>query len=87
MAIVTPVLPVNQTTAQLNWPQNGAFGSVDAPLIGYVTTATLRTTSTSSSLARWMSNPRSTALGACLGTVDNSTVLELFGEPASPAAA
>jgi arabinosyltransferase C len=38
MAIVTPVLPVNQTTAQLNWPQNGAFGSVDAPLIGYVAT-------------------------------------------------
>ena len=38
MAIVTPVLPVNQTTAQLNWPQNGAFDSVDAPLIGYVAT-------------------------------------------------
>jgi arabinosyltransferase C len=38
LAIVTPVLPVNQTTAQLNWPQNGAFDSVDAPLIGYVAT-------------------------------------------------
>ena len=38
LAIATPVLPVNQTTAQLNWPQNGTFGSVDAPLIGYVAT-------------------------------------------------
>jgi arabinosyltransferase C len=38
LAIATPLLPVNQTTAQLNWPQNGTFGSVDAPLIGYVAT-------------------------------------------------
>ncbi|WP_197519408.1 arabinosyltransferase domain-containing protein, partial [Mycobacterium sp. E2327] len=38
LAIATPVLPVNQTTAQLNWPQNGTFGSVDAPLISYVAT-------------------------------------------------
>ena len=38
LAIITPLLPVTQTTAQLNWPQNGAFESVDAPLIGYVAT-------------------------------------------------
>ena len=38
LAIVTPVLPVEQTTAQLNWPQNGTFNSVEAPLIGYVAT-------------------------------------------------
>ncbi len=38
LAIVTPLLPVKQTTAQLNWPQNGAFASVEAPLIGYVAT-------------------------------------------------
>src|SRR6201997_1218841 len=38
LAIATPLLPVNQTTAQLNWPQNGTFGSVEAPLIGYVAT-------------------------------------------------
>ncbi|OBI53808.1 arabinosyltransferase [Mycobacterium kyorinense] len=38
MAIATPLLPVKQTTAQLNWPQNGVLGSVDAPLIGYVAT-------------------------------------------------
>lgn len=38
LAIATPVLPVNQTTAQLNWPQNATFDSVDAPLIGYVAT-------------------------------------------------
>ena len=31
-------LPVTQTTAQLNWPQNGVLQSVDAPLIGYVAT-------------------------------------------------
>jgi arabinosyltransferase C len=38
LAIVTPLLPVTQTTAELNWPQNGAFDSVEAPLIGYVAT-------------------------------------------------
>src|ERR1700756_5513929 len=39
LAIVTPLLPVTQTTAELNWPQNGTFDSVEAPLIGYVATA------------------------------------------------
>src|SRR6201995_5556224 len=38
LAIATPLLPVSQTTAQLNWPQNGVFDSVEAPLIGYVAT-------------------------------------------------
>ncbi|MDT5018584.1 MAG: arabinosyltransferase [Mycobacterium sp.] len=38
LAIATPLLPVTQTTAQLNWPQNGVMQSVDAPLIGYVAT-------------------------------------------------
>jgi len=37
-AILTPFLPVTQTTAELNWPQDGAYGSVTAPLIGYVAT-------------------------------------------------
>ncbi|WP_051574760.1 arabinosyltransferase domain-containing protein [Mycobacterium sp. URHB0044] len=38
LAIATPLLPVTQTTAKLNWPQNGVLQSVDAPLIGYVAT-------------------------------------------------
>lgn len=38
MAVATPLLPVTQTTAQLNWPQNGVLQSVNAPLIGYVAT-------------------------------------------------
>jgi arabinosyltransferase C len=38
LAIATPLLPVKQTTAQLNWPQNGVFSSVEAPLISYVAT-------------------------------------------------
>lgn len=38
LAIVTPLLPVKQTTAELKWPQNGVFASVQAPLIGYVAT-------------------------------------------------
>ena len=38
LAVATPLLPVNQTTVELNWPQNGVLGSVDAPLIGYVAT-------------------------------------------------
>ena len=35
-AILTPFLPVKQTTAELNWPQDGVLGNVTAPLIGYV---------------------------------------------------
>lgn len=38
LAVATPLLPVNQTTAELNWPQNGVLQSVNAPLIGYVAT-------------------------------------------------
>ncbi|MCT7661593.1 arabinosyltransferase domain-containing protein [Mycobacterium deserti] len=38
LAIATPFLPVEQTTAEINWPQNGVLQSVDAPLIGYVAT-------------------------------------------------
>ena len=38
LALATPFLPVEQTTAELNWPQNGVLQSVDAPLIGYVAT-------------------------------------------------
>ena len=38
LAILTPFLPVTQTTAQLSWPQNGTLSSVTAPLIGYVPT-------------------------------------------------
>ncbi|HTZ14287.1 MAG TPA: arabinosyltransferase EmbB [Mycobacterium sp.] len=33
LSIATPLLPVVQTTAQLNWPQHGQFNSVTAPLI------------------------------------------------------
>ncbi len=38
LAILTPLLPVKQTTAELNWPQNGVLNSVTAPLISYVAT-------------------------------------------------
>ncbi|BBZ02234.1 arabinosyltransferase A [Mycolicibacterium chitae] len=38
LAIATPFLPVEQTTAELNWPQNGQLDSVTAPLISYVAT-------------------------------------------------
>jgi arabinosyltransferase C len=38
LAIATPLLPVKQTTAQLNWPQDGVLNSVTAPLISYVAT-------------------------------------------------
>ncbi len=33
LSVLTPLLPVVQTTATLNWPQNGQFTSVTAPLI------------------------------------------------------
>jgi arabinosyltransferase C len=37
-ALAVPLMPVKQTTAQLNWPQGGVLDSVTAPLIGYVPT-------------------------------------------------
>jgi arabinosyltransferase B len=33
LSVATPLLPVVQTTADLNWPQNGQLKSVTAPLI------------------------------------------------------
>jgi len=33
LSIATPLLPVVQTTANLNWPQNGALSNVTSPLI------------------------------------------------------
>ncbi|MFT3898700.1 MAG: arabinosyltransferase domain-containing protein [Gordonia sp. (in: high G+C Gram-positive bacteria)] len=36
LALATPLMPVNQTTAELSWPQQGALRSVNAPLISYV---------------------------------------------------
>ncbi|MFC9965459.1 arabinosyltransferase domain-containing protein [Nocardia ignorata] len=35
-AVATPFLPVTQTTAQLNWPQNGKLGNLQAPLMSQV---------------------------------------------------
>ncbi|RDI48474.1 arabinosyltransferase domain-containing protein [Nocardia mexicana] len=35
-AIATPFLPVTQTTSEVNWPQNGTVGSVQAPLMSQV---------------------------------------------------
>ncbi len=53
-------------------------------LSGALTTGVLRTMTSRSLLTRSISSPRSTAFGACLGTVDSSTVLP---GPVSPAAA
>ena len=33
LSVLTPLLPVVQTTATLNWPQNGQLSNVTAPLI------------------------------------------------------
>ncbi|MFT4085855.1 MAG: arabinosyltransferase domain-containing protein [Gordonia sp. (in: high G+C Gram-positive bacteria)] len=35
LAVATPMLPVEQTTAEIDWPQGGTVGSVSAPLISY----------------------------------------------------
>ncbi|NMD62845.1 arabinosyltransferase [Nocardia globerula] len=36
LALATPLLPVVQTTAAVNWPQNGVIGDVEAPLMAQV---------------------------------------------------
>jgi arabinosyltransferase C len=67
LAILTPLLPVNQTTAQLNWPQNGSFGSVEAPLIGYV--ATELNVSVPCEAARGLTGPENAGRTVLLSTV------------------
>lgn len=67
LAIATPLLPVNQTTAQLNWPQNGTFESVDAPLIGYV--ATDLSVTVPCQAAAGLAGPKNTAKTVLLSTV------------------
>ena len=36
LSVATPLLPVVQTTATLNWPQGGQMTNVTAPLISQV---------------------------------------------------
>ncbi|SIS22084.1 arabinosyltransferase domain-containing protein [Williamsia sterculiae] len=36
LACLSPLLPVNQSTADLQWPQQGRIGSVNAPLAAFV---------------------------------------------------
>jgi arabinosyltransferase C len=67
LAIATPLLPVTQTTAQLNWPQNGVLSSVDAPLIGYV--ATDLTITVPCQAAAGLAGPPNPARNVLLSTV------------------
>jgi arabinosyltransferase C len=67
LAIAMPLLPVTQTTAQLNWPQNGVLQSVDAPLIGYV--ATDLTITVPCSAAAGLAGPENRGRTALLSTV------------------
>ena len=67
LAIATPFLPVTQTTAQLNWPQNGVLDSVTAPLIGYV--ATDLNISVPCQAAAGLAGPQNTGRTVLLSTV------------------
>ena len=67
LAILTPFLPVKQTTAQLNWPQNGELSSVTAPLIGYVPTELMITVPCS--VAGGLGGPTDAARSVLLSTV------------------
>lgn len=67
LAVATPLLPVTQTTAQLNWPQGGQLASVDAPLIGYV--ATELNISVPCQAAAGLAGPQNTARTILLSTV------------------
>ncbi|ORB84722.1 arabinosyltransferase [Mycobacterium kansasii] len=67
LALATPLLPVKQTTAQLNWPQNGTFTSVEAPLISYV--ATELTITVPCQAAAGLAGPQNTGKTVLLSTV------------------
>ena len=36
LAVATPFMPVQQTTAAVNWPENGVVGDLEAPLVSQV---------------------------------------------------
>ncbi|MFT4043666.1 MAG: arabinosyltransferase domain-containing protein [Gordonia sp. (in: high G+C Gram-positive bacteria)] len=36
LAVLTPLLPVNQSTAELHWPQGTGVGNVAAPMVAFV---------------------------------------------------
>lgn len=36
LAVLTPLLPIKQTTAELNWPQQGRVSDVSAPMVSFV---------------------------------------------------
>ena len=67
LALTTPFLPVKQTTAELNWPQNGVLQSVNAPLIGYV--ATDLSISVPCSAAAGLAGPQNAGKTVLLSTV------------------
>ncbi|WP_448458732.1 arabinosyltransferase domain-containing protein [Mycobacterium syngnathidarum] len=67
MAVATPLLPVKQTTAELNWPQNGTWQSINAPLIGYV--ATDLTITVPCQAAAGLAGPENRARTVLLSTV------------------
>ncbi|MGZ6778474.1 MAG: arabinosyltransferase domain-containing protein, partial [Mycobacterium sp.] len=67
LALATPFLPVKQTTAELNWPQNGVMASVNAPLIGYV--ATDLTIEIPCSAAAGLAGPQNAGRTVLLSTV------------------
>lgn len=67
LAVATPFLPVKQTTAELNWPQNDVLQSVDAPLIGYV--ATDLTIEVPCSVAAGLAGPQNANKTVLLSTV------------------
>lgn len=81
LAMATPLLPVTQTTAQLNWPQAGVLKSVDAPLIGYV--ATDLTITIPCSAAAGLTGPATTLLSTvpkqAPKAVDRGLLIERVG--------
>lgn len=94
LAILTPFLPVNQTTAQLNWPQSEMLASVTAPLIGYRATdlditvpcsaaAGLSDTGNRSVLLSTVPKqaPRATDRGLLIQRVDDSLVVVVRNTP------
>ena len=83
LALATPLLPVNQTTAQLNWPQNGTFSSVDAPLIGYV--ATDLNITVPCQAAAGLAGPQNAGKTVLLSTVPKQAPEGHRSRPADPA--
>ena len=77
LSVLTPLLPVVQTTATVNWPQGGQVGNVTAPLIT-LTPVTLTATVPCDVLRDMANRGGGTVLGTAPPNTKDAALNSLF---------